>query len=128
MARFCAEILATGSKCSQFARTGQPWCRVHSNSNLREKNADTRQLIAMIADMGLFSVANMLGKIVYEFREKLISPLHAQLLLDATAARLEELSETLGQEMEESAYVAQAAQAFPDNLHGNNRLQVVSIK
>jgi hypothetical protein len=63
MARFCAEILATGSQCTQFARKGQPWCRAHADPRLRERNGDTRQFIAWVADQDLSGLANGLGKI-----------------------------------------------------------------
>jgi len=42
---FYAEILATGSQCTQFVRKGQSaelslWCRAHADPGLRERNAD----------------------------------------------------------------------------------------
>ena len=98
MARFCAEILATGSQCTQFARKGQQWCRAHADPVLRERNADTRQLVALVADMELFSVANLLGKIASELRLRLIQPLHAEAVIDAALARLDQL---IGEQAEE---------------------------
>ena len=92
MARFCAEILATGSQCTQFARKGQHWCRAHSDPRLRERNADTRQHVAWVAGMDLFSVACSLGKIAYELRMRLITPLHAEAVLGAIVARLDQLT------------------------------------
>ena len=97
MARFCAEILATGSQCTQFARKGQPWCRAHV-PRLRERNADTRQFIARVADQYLSGLANGLGKIPCELRLKLITPLHAEAVLDALVARLGVLTGQLDQE------------------------------
>jgi hypothetical protein len=92
MARFCAEILATGSQCTQFARKGQPWCRAHTDLSLRERNADTRQFISWLAHQDLFGLANGLGKVACELRLKLITPLHAEAVLDALLARLDVLT------------------------------------
>lgn len=134
MARFCTEILCTGSPCTQFARKGQPWCRAHTDPDLRERNADTREVIAMIAGMDLFTVALTLCNTVYSLRTRLIPPLHAQVILDAAAARLEELTEELERlteerarltEEQEQAQFAQTAATTPNNSHGNNQLHVV---
>ena len=92
MPRFCAEILATGSQCTQFARKGQPWCRAHANPRLRERNADTREFIAWIAHQDLIGLANGLGKVACELRLKLTTPLHAEAVLDALLARLDVLT------------------------------------
>jgi len=98
MARFCAEILATGSQCTQFARKGQPWCRAHTDPHLRERNADTREFIAWLAHQDLFGLANGLGKVASELRLKLITPLHAEAVLDALLVRLDELTGELDSE------------------------------
>ena len=52
MVRLCAEILATGSQCTQFARKGQVWCRAHADPRLQERNADTRQQVAWVRGHG----------------------------------------------------------------------------
>jgi hypothetical protein len=117
MARFCAEILATGSQCTQFARKGQQWCRAHSDPRLREKNADTRQHVAWVAGMDLFSVACSLGKIAYELRMRLVTPLHAEAVLDAVLARLDQLTSETEQEP-----VPQA------KSHENNGLHAAPMK
>ncbi len=93
MARFCAEILATGSRCTQFARRGQPWCRNHSDPGQRQRNADARAIVAMILKMDSFNVSVALSNTLYELRAKLIPPLYAQTVFDAAAARLEHLLE-----------------------------------
>ena len=98
MARYCAEILATGSQCTQFARKGQIWCRAHANPRLRERNADTREQVAWLAGADLFSIATTLGKVAYELRLKLTQPLHAQTVLDAVLARLDQIAEQLDPE------------------------------
>lgn len=103
MARFCAEILATGSQCTQFARKGQPWCRAHADPRLRERNADTRQLIAWVAHQDLHGLANGLGKIAYELRLNLITPLHAEAVLHALLARLDVLTGQLDPEFAQPA-------------------------
>ncbi len=56
-ARRCTEILSAGVQCTQFALRGQPWCRAHAASNQCERNADARQLIAMIRQMNVPTVA-----------------------------------------------------------------------
>jgi hypothetical protein len=93
MARFCAEILATGSQCTQFARKGQSWCRAHADPRLRERNSETRQFVAWVAHQDLRGIANGLGKLAYEIRLKVLTPLHAEAVLDAVLARLDELTE-----------------------------------
>ncbi len=93
MARFCAEILATGSQCTQFARKGQPWCRNHSDPRQRERNSDARETVAMILRMDSFNVALALFNTILELRAKLIPPLYAETVFDAAAARLEHLLE-----------------------------------
>ena len=120
MARFCAEVLATGSRCTQFARNGQPWCRAHTNPALRERNADTRQFIAWVAHQDLQGVANGLGKIAYELRLKLTTPLHAEAVLDAVLARLDQLTAKLDAE----SYPAEDR----DKPHRNNGLHAVPVK
>ena len=95
MARFCAEILGTGSQCTQFARKGQPWCRAHTDPRLRERNLATRQFIAWAADQDLFGIANGVGNVACELRLKLITPLHAEAVLDALLARLDQLTDKL---------------------------------
>jgi len=102
MARFCAEILATGSQCTQFARKGQPWCRAHADARLRERNADTRQFISWLAHQDLFGLANGLGKVASELRLKLVTPLHAEAVLDALLARLDVLTCQLDPESSQS--------------------------
>jgi hypothetical protein len=97
MPRFCAEILATGSQCTQFARKGQLWCRAHADPGLRERNADTREHVAWVAGMDLFGVAGSLGKIASELRLRLIQPLLAEAVLCAVLARLDELAEEQAQ-------------------------------
>jgi hypothetical protein len=91
MARFCAEILATGSQCTQFARKGQSWCRAHADPRLRERNSETRQFVAWVAHQDLRGIANGLGELAYELRT--LTPLHAEAVLDAVLARLDELTE-----------------------------------
>jgi len=89
--RLCTEILPTGVQCTQIALRGQPWCRAHSTPNQRERNADTRRLLAMIANADLFSVAIILGNTIHELRTRIIPPLHAETIFDAAAARLDQL-------------------------------------
>lgn len=132
MPRFCAEILATGSQCTQFARKSKHpelslWCRAHADPVLRERNADTRQLVAMVADMNLFSVANLLGKIASELRLRLIQPLHAQVVIDATLARLDQLT---GEQAGEYSLAQSPSPHPPDSNkpHENNRLHLVPIE
>jgi len=91
--RLCTETLSTGVRCTQIALRGQPWCRAHSSANHRERNADARQIITMISKMDTFSVANMLGQTMYEFRTRAIPPLQAQAIFDAATTRLEQLIE-----------------------------------
>jgi hypothetical protein len=93
MARFCAEILATGSQRTQFARRGQPWCRAHTDPRLRERHVETRAFIEWITHRDLRGIASDLGKIAYELRLKLIQPLHAEAVLDAVLDRLDLLTE-----------------------------------
>jgi hypothetical protein len=93
MARFCAEILATGSRCTQFARKGQHWCRNHSKPSQRERNSDARQIAAMISEMDSFNVTLAVCTTLGELRSKLIPPLYAQTVFAAAAARLEHLLE-----------------------------------
>jgi hypothetical protein len=69
-ARLCTEILSAGTQCTQFALRGQPWCRSHAASSQRERNADARQLIAMIRQMNVVTVACVLQNTVYELRTK----------------------------------------------------------
>jgi len=92
MPRFCAEILATGSQCTQFARKGQIWCRAHADPHLRERNDETRQFIAWVGVQDVSGVAGALGKIACELRLKLITPLHAEAVLDAIEARLDQIT------------------------------------
>lgn len=121
-ARLCTEVLSFGAQCTQFALRGQPWCRAHSASNQRERNADARQLIAMIRQMNVPSITRVLQNTVCELRTKDIPPLHAQAIFDAAASRLEQLSE-------EQARRTRAAAARPgDKSHQNNGLQVVPMK
>ncbi|MBV8632285.1 MAG: hypothetical protein JOZ83_15260 [Silvibacterium sp.] len=95
MPRYCAEILATGLQCTQFARKGQIWCRAHVDPRLREKNDETRQFIACVGVQDVSGVASALGKIACELRLKLITPVHAEAVLDAIETRLDQLSGTL---------------------------------
>jgi hypothetical protein len=120
MARFCAEILATGSQCTQFARKGQPWCHAHANPALRERNADTRQQVAWVAGMDVFAVACTLGNIAYELRLKLILPLHAEALLKALLGRLDQLTGELDPEL--------SPPEDRDKPHHNSGLHVVPVK
>jgi len=120
MARFCAEILATGSQCTQFARKGQPWCRAHADPRLRERNADTRHQIAWVADMDLLAVASTVGKVAYELRLKFITPLHAEALLKALLARIDQLTGELDPEL--------STAEDRDKPHHNNGLHVVPVK
>jgi len=95
MPRYCVEILATGSQCTQFARKGQIWCRAHADPRLRERNDETRQFIAWIADQGLAGVTGALGKVAHELRTKFITPVHAEAVLDAIEARLDQIMEAI---------------------------------
>ena len=117
MPRFCTEILATGSQCTQFAHKGQLWCRAHVDPGLRERNADTREHVAWVAGMDLFGIACSLGKIASELRLRLIQPLHAEAVLNAVLARLDELAE-------EKAQIATAV----DKSHHNNGLRISPMK
>ena len=117
MPRFCSGILATGSQCTQFARKGQLWCRAHADPGLRERNADTREHVAWVAGMDLFGVACSLGKIASELRLRLIQPLHAEAVLCAVLARLDELAE-------EQARLATA----DGKSHHDNGLQISPMK
>ena len=89
--RLCTEILPTDVQCTQIALRGQPWCRAHSTPNQRERNADTRRVVAMIANADLFSVAIILGNTIHEFRTRVIPPLHAETIFEAAATRLDQL-------------------------------------
>ncbi len=89
--RLCTEILPNGVQCTQIALLGQPWCRAHSTPNQRERNADTRKVLAMIANADLFSVAIILGNTIHEFRTRVIPPLHAETIFEAAATRLDQL-------------------------------------
>jgi hypothetical protein len=120
MARYCAEILATGSQCTQFARKGQIWCRAHADPRLRERNADTRAQIAWLASANLFDIAITLGKTAYELRMKLTQPLHAQAVLDAVLARLDQITGELDPET--------LCNQSPDNSQENNDLRRVPIE
>ena len=93
MARICAETLASGSRCTQFARKGQPWCRNHSHPSQRERNADARQIVVMISKMDTFGVTLVLSNTLQELRGKLIPPIYAQTIFTAAATRLERLME-----------------------------------
>ena len=133
MPRFCAEILATGSQCTQFARKGQSpelslWCRAHADPRLRERNADTRQYVAWVAGMDLFTIAGTLGNIAYELRTKLIQPLHAEAILDAVLARLDRLN--AGEQATAPMQFGSSAPPQPgfDKSHSSNGLQVVPLK
>jgi len=121
--RFCAEILPPGSQCRQFALKGHPWCHAHYQPYRRELNADTRELVAMIPAMNLFTVTLMLANTVQTLRSKETPPLHAQAIFDASAARLERLWE------EQALTALENANHIP---HGNsqqqNRLQIAPIK
>jgi hypothetical protein len=78
--------------------------------------------------MDLFAVACTLGNIAYELRLKLIQPLHAEAILDAVLARLDELNS--GQPAQDPAQFGFASQphSSPDKSHSNNGLQVVPMK
>jgi hypothetical protein len=123
MARFCVEILATGSQCTQFARKGQPWCRAHTDPRLRERNVETREFIAWLAQQDLRGIANGLGKIAYELRLKLVTPLHAEAVLDAALARLDQLTEEFDQLTQEQVGAHPVPKACP-----GNELQTVGVK
>ncbi len=120
MARFCAEVLATGARCTQFARKDQPWCRAHSHPRLRERNLDTRQFISWIAYQDLAGIANGIGKVACELRLKLITPLHAEAVLDAALARLDQLTEEQGG--------AKSGGTAADNFKHDNRLQSMQME
>jgi hypothetical protein len=121
--RLCAEILPTGSQCRQFALKGHPWCHAHYQPYRRELNADTREIVAMIPAMDLFTVTLMLANTVHTLRTKETPPLHAQAIFDASAARLERL-------LEEQALAAlqNANPVRSGNSQQQNRLQVVPMK
>jgi hypothetical protein len=104
MARYCAEILATGSQCTQFARKGQIWCRAHADPRLRERNDATRQFIAWVRVQDVSGVAGALGKIACELRLKLITPVYAEAVLDAIEARLDQLTGKFGPETSEDEH------------------------
>ena len=130
--RLCAEVLSTGSRCKQFALRGQHFCYAHADPMQRERNADARQLVAMIERAELFSVAVILANTVEELRAKTIPPLHAQAIFDAAAARLEQLQE---QEQVQEQIPAQATSARfqppaadPGKSNLNNGLHVVPMK
>ena len=89
--RLCAEILPTGLQCRQIALKDKPWCHSHAGTAGRERNADGRQLVGMIANMDVFSVALVLANTVDELRGRQIPPGHAQAIFDAAAARLDQL-------------------------------------
>lgn len=61
-----------------FALRGRPWCRAHADPHQRERNADTREIIARIQYMNIFSIACTLQNTVYELRAKLIPPLQVE--------------------------------------------------
>ncbi len=113
MARFCAEILATGSQCTQFARKDQPWRRAHTDPRLRERNVETREFVAWVAYQDLPGIAHGLGKIACELRLKLIQPLHAEAVLDAVMDRLDQLTEEHGWRGEEEGLAVAAGPLEP---------------
>lgn len=117
--RLCTEILSTGNRCTQIALRGKPRCRMHANAGQRERNADARQHVALIAAMDMFSLAITLGGTVSLLRSGEIPPLHAQAIFDAAIARLEQL-------IEEQAMLS--AQRTAVNSHQHNRLQVAPAK
>ena len=117
--RLCTEILSTGTRCTQIALRGKPWCRMHADAGQRERNADARQHVALIAAMDMFALAITLGGTVRSLRSGEIPPLHAQAIFDAAIARLERL-------IEEQSELA--AQCPARNTHQHNRLQVVPAK
>ena len=116
MARLCAEILATGSQCTQFARKGQPWCRAHLNPQLRERNVETREFVAWIGQQDLRGIADGLGKVACELRLKFITPLHAEAVIDAALARLDQLTE------------AQRQSPGVSKANYSNELQTIAVK
>ena len=82
IARLCAEVLSTGSRCKQFTLKGQHFCYAHADPMQRERNADARQLI-VISKMDVFAITLTLSNTVHELRTKVIPPLHAQAIFDA---------------------------------------------
>ena len=111
--RLCTETLPTGVRCTQIALRGQPWCRAHSTANHRERNTDTRQIIAMISKMDAFAVANMLGQTIYDFRTRTIPPFHAQAIFDAATTRLEQLIESEARSSQLACQIGKQLQLKP---------------
>jgi hypothetical protein len=130
MARFCAEILANGSQCTQFARKGEIWCRAHADPRLRDRNAYTRAQVAWVADADLFCIATTLGKVAYELRTKLVQPLHAQAILDAVLARLDQITDQIAPEPLDGVESpnSQINCDLPQSSHGMNELQTTTGK
>jgi hypothetical protein len=91
--RLCAEILSTGTQCTQFALRNQPWCHNHADPRRRARNNAARQLIAIIPAMDLFDVTLMLWNTVFELQRKVIPPRHAYAIFEAALFRLNQLLE-----------------------------------
>jgi hypothetical protein len=126
MVRLCTEILPTGSQCKGIALKNQPWCRGHATPEKRERNADSRQIVAMIRDSDVFMVAGILQNTIYELRAKLVPPLHAKAIIDAAMDRLDYLKEEPWLAEEHARLTAHFGQT--NNPNQNNRLHVVPMK
>ena len=119
--RLCAETLPAGSQCKGIALKNQPWCREHSTPERRERLADSRQIAATIGQMNMVTIGCLLQNTVYDLRTKAIPPLHAEAILNAATARLEQLMvETRLAEEQACLILAQAG--YSDNPSQNSRL------
>ena len=127
MARFCTEILPTGSQCQQFALRSRPWCQVHADETQRARAAHARQLVAKIPAMDSFELAVTLLDTTFEVQHKYLPPLHAYAIFEAAITRLDRLAEEAWVVRERARVVAdrlpQAQSAGPVNPNQNKRLQ-----
>ncbi|MBV8436229.1 MAG: hypothetical protein JOY95_01800 [Silvibacterium sp.] len=89
--RLCAQILPTGSQCTQFALRGKPFCRNHADQNRRALTAASCQIVGMVPRMNLFEVALTLYNTVFELRGKYMPPLHAYAIFEAALHRLDQI-------------------------------------
>jgi hypothetical protein len=81
------EILSTGSKCPRLLSEVGPGARAHADPHQRERNADTREIIARIQYMNIFTYRLHVQNTVYELRAQLIPPLHVEAILEAATTR-----------------------------------------
>ena len=117
--RLCAEIMPSGKQCRQIALKTGPWCHSHSTVRQRQRLAESRNLVAQISEMDLYSVVLAFGNAVQEYRERLLPPLQALAVADAVVTRLEELAILSG---------LQATATIPNKPNPDRRLHALSTK